>query len=451
MIFKKLLLFLVLIFLVSTYIENVSAQSISPCDTNPNGAECGLYLKDEMNAAYQKYINALQTGDSTKINAAFQNYKAANDAYCQNLLSRGVTTTCNAPLASTTTASATATTPAPQITTPKPVVTTARPTSVKITSSAADYDTYTTGYISINSAPYGAGIWIDGDYYRETPTIVMGLMPGIHTVTIRKESYKDYSETVAVKAGRTTNVFANLEPLSPIGDIVPILMGLGGAAAVVAVVKGIGGAIAGAKAAGAAGSGATGAKMPPRPLPPPPKTPQRLPAQPPRQAPEKRPLPPPPKAPPPREAPPRERPAKKDIDKGDRTSSKERVQLTSSDKEELKNILKNLPSEDILNEYKDLVKSEEWDKMTTEQRKQVQQVIFESYTEQYQGEAAWDEFTEKLFNDISKEQQKETPEPKTAQKKEFMTCGNCGNTLAKGEKYCSKCGAQAIWIDLSPG
>lgn len=542
--YKKFLVVLILIFLFSTNIKNVSAQSISPCDTNPNGAECGLYLKDEMNAAYQKYINALQTGDSAKINEAFQNYKAASDSYCQNLLSRGVTTTCNAPQVSTTTASVTATTPAPQITTatPTPTLASTDQISIKITSpvngaaisapqlsvkvtynspvsepyvyievnkggekvnawsqtpysrsgsvyfnldmsgyvagrytltagiqaaGAHKTDTVAVNYnpsaqprlgtIYISSAPGGAEIWIGGEYTkREAPTTIPGVLPGTYTITLKKEGYIDYSETKTVVAGGTATITANLEPVSVIGDIVPVVIGVGGTAVVVAVVKGIGGAIAGAKAAGAAGSGVTGAKMPPRPLPPPPKTPQRLPLQPPRQAPEKRPLPPPPKAPPPREAPPRERPAKKDPDKGDRTSSKERVQLTSSDKEELKNMLKNLPSEDILNEYKDLVKSEEWDKMTPEQRKQMQQVIFESYTEQYQGEAAWDEFTEKLFNDISKEQQKEIKSNtvKEAPETKITTCGKCGNPVAKpkGEDnrgYCSKCGAQVIWIDLS--
>ncbi len=130
------------------------------------------------------------------------------------------------------------------------------------------------GVISINSAPSGASISINGQYIGVTPLTIPDVPPGPYSVTLTKDGYEGYSGTTTVAAGGTGRVFATLEPVTAGGDIVDIILAAVGVGIVVLVVKTIiGKVIGGGKSAGKAVSG-TGAPG----VPPPPKIPQRPPA-----------------------------------------------------------------------------------------------------------------------------------------------------------------------------
>ena len=68
-----------------------------------------------------------------------------------------------------------------------------------------------TASISVNSNPTGATIFLDGaDQNAVTNTVLKDVAPGAHTVKLVKEGYRDYEETVTVKAGEKAAVSATL-------------------------------------------------------------------------------------------------------------------------------------------------------------------------------------------------------------------------------------------------
>ncbi len=68
-----------------------------------------------------------------------------------------------------------------------------------------------TGSISVASTPDGANIWLDGvNTGTVTPAILLGIIPGTHTVTLTKAGYYDWIGTITVVAEATTDVVATL-------------------------------------------------------------------------------------------------------------------------------------------------------------------------------------------------------------------------------------------------
>jgi len=79
----------------------------------------------------------------------------------------------------------------------------------------------TTGDILVTSVPDGAAIYLDGSYRGMTngknPFDVTGVAPGIHTIALLKNGYRDYSSDVTVSAGTTTTISTVLTP----GSVAP--------------------------------------------------------------------------------------------------------------------------------------------------------------------------------------------------------------------------------------
>ncbi len=65
------------------------------------------------------------------------------------------------------------------------------------------------GYLTIESSPSGAEVYVDGSYKGTTP-ITLELSPGGHKVKIKKEGYEDYTKTVTIEAGKSVSVSARL-------------------------------------------------------------------------------------------------------------------------------------------------------------------------------------------------------------------------------------------------
>jgi len=96
--------------------------------------------------------------------------------------------------------------------------------------SKADYQDYTTtitvepgetktinakltpafGYLTIESSPAWAKVYVDGSYIGRTPIRDYKLSVGEHKIEIKKEDYRDYSTTVTIEPGKTATVSANL-------------------------------------------------------------------------------------------------------------------------------------------------------------------------------------------------------------------------------------------------
>ncbi|MFQ6056769.1 MAG: PEGA domain-containing protein, partial [Methanosarcinales archaeon] len=75
------------------------------------------------------------------------------------------------------------------------------------------------GYISVFSRPFGASIYVDGNYKGTTPEIttdasiesnIIKVSVGIHTIKLKKSGYEDYTETVRVSAGETVSIYKKL-------------------------------------------------------------------------------------------------------------------------------------------------------------------------------------------------------------------------------------------------
>jgi hypothetical protein len=76
----------------------------------------------------------------------------------------------------------------------------------------------TTGDLDVSSTPYGASVYLNGDYQGETrssgPLYITSLVPGTYTVILKKSGYQDYTTTAKIVAGTTAQVAAVLQPAS---------------------------------------------------------------------------------------------------------------------------------------------------------------------------------------------------------------------------------------------
>jgi hypothetical protein len=66
------------------------------------------------------------------------------------------------------------------------------------------------GSIYVKSAPSGSRVYLKDVYKGYTPITLEGIIPGTYTVEITRTGYRDYSESVKVTAGNTTNISATL-------------------------------------------------------------------------------------------------------------------------------------------------------------------------------------------------------------------------------------------------
>ena len=66
------------------------------------------------------------------------------------------------------------------------------------------------GYLSVNSNPSGADVYIDS-VYRGTTPLTLYLTTGTYNVLIKMSGYKPYSSTVSVKDGKTSTLSATLQ------------------------------------------------------------------------------------------------------------------------------------------------------------------------------------------------------------------------------------------------
>jgi len=68
----------------------------------------------------------------------------------------------------------------------------------------------TKGSMSVTSDPPGATWYLDGAYVGTTPDEMKRLDEGRYTVEIKKDGYKDYSDTVTLRAGETNRIYVKL-------------------------------------------------------------------------------------------------------------------------------------------------------------------------------------------------------------------------------------------------
>ena len=71
------------------------------------------------------------------------------------------------------------------------------------------------GSLAITSVPAGAQVSVDNQYRGISPLTLNGFAAGSHTVTLTSPGYQDWSTTVQVTPGATTQVNANLAPIAP--------------------------------------------------------------------------------------------------------------------------------------------------------------------------------------------------------------------------------------------
>ncbi|WP_456365881.1 glucodextranase DOMON-like domain-containing protein [Thermococcus sp.] len=69
------------------------------------------------------------------------------------------------------------------------------------------------GYLSVDSSPTGAKVYVDGDYAGDTPLKDYKLSTGEHMVKIVKDGYRNFTKTVTVSPGGKASVTANLIPV----------------------------------------------------------------------------------------------------------------------------------------------------------------------------------------------------------------------------------------------
>ncbi len=70
--------------------------------------------------------------------------------------------------------------------------------------------TPTFGYLSVDSSPSGAKVYIDGSYVGDTPLKDYKLSTGEHEVKVVKDGYEEFTKTVTINSGEKTSVEAGL-------------------------------------------------------------------------------------------------------------------------------------------------------------------------------------------------------------------------------------------------
>ena len=77
-----------------------------------------------------------------------------------------------------------------------------------------------TGTIYVSSSPSGASAILDNGYDQViTPGTFYSVSTGSHTVQVMMSGYQQYSTSVSVSAGATSNVYATLTPNQQVGSI----------------------------------------------------------------------------------------------------------------------------------------------------------------------------------------------------------------------------------------
>jgi Raf kinase inhibitor-like YbhB/YbcL family protein len=71
------------------------------------------------------------------------------------------------------------------------------------------------GSIVVASKPDTAAVFLDGEDAGVTPLTIQGVLPGKHTVVVKKEGYKTFTRSVTVKANRTAPLNAVLVKALP--------------------------------------------------------------------------------------------------------------------------------------------------------------------------------------------------------------------------------------------
>jgi len=71
---------------------------------------------------------------------------------------------------------------------------------------------YGRGKVRVTSEPTHASVYLDGEYQGTTPLTIRRVSVGKHRIRVAKEDYRDWSETIFVERGKTSYVFARLEP-----------------------------------------------------------------------------------------------------------------------------------------------------------------------------------------------------------------------------------------------
>jgi len=66
------------------------------------------------------------------------------------------------------------------------------------------------GFVSVDSKPSGAKVYLDGDHKGETPLSLSKVVVGSHTIKLTKPYYDDVTKTVSVSVGKTTHVYESL-------------------------------------------------------------------------------------------------------------------------------------------------------------------------------------------------------------------------------------------------
>lgn len=89
------------------------------------------------------------------------------------------------------------------------------------------------GTINVTASPAGTGVYLDGTYLGDAPSVFSGIAPGVHTISFQKGGYSPVSRNVTVAAGRTVRVtvFLNPAPVTTRASAPP----LGGLAAVISI------------------------------------------------------------------------------------------------------------------------------------------------------------------------------------------------------------------------
>lgn|GEM_PF-543384 len=72
------------------------------------------------------------------------------------------------------------------------------------------------GALNVNSKPNGASVQVDNKQVGDTPISKLSVTPGKHSITIRKDHYKECKKIVDVSPGQTIDVSCNLAAVKPI-------------------------------------------------------------------------------------------------------------------------------------------------------------------------------------------------------------------------------------------
>lgn len=77
----------------------------------------------------------------------------------------------------------------------------------------------TTGSIYATSSPSGSSVYLDGMFKGSTPIVLDSLSPRSYSIKISYPNYGDFSSSVNVESGKTTNIYGTLNPILQQGTI----------------------------------------------------------------------------------------------------------------------------------------------------------------------------------------------------------------------------------------